>query len=109
MLILLTDYIISILGYHKGQYEALIQRGLVQVYRDNNRDNILDFASIQEGIFGINIHKAGVDSAYVDNWSAGCQVFKRSSDFMAFMEICKKSAALYGNKFTYTLLTSNDF
>lgn len=97
------------IGYHKGQYEALVQRGNVKVYRDNNRDNVLDFSSIAEGIFGINIHKSGVDSGYVGNWSAGCQVFRKEKDFNQFMTACRKSVEIYGNKFTYTLLTSKDF
>jgi len=94
------------LGLHKGQYTALVQRGLVRVYRDNNRDQIVDLnpKTIDEGYFGINIHKAGVDSKIVDNWSGGCQVFKRKSDFDKFIAVCKKSSANYGNKFTYTLL-----
>ena len=29
-------------------------------------------------------------------------------DFDDFMEICHKSADLYGNKFTYTLIESKD-
>jgi hypothetical protein len=97
------------LGYHKGRYEALVQVGKVIIYRDNNRDGVMDFEKPDEGYFGINIHKAGLDSAYVQNWSAGCQVFKRETDFNQFMNVVKKSAELYGNKFTYTLLTSDDF
>jgi hypothetical protein len=60
-------------------------------------------------VFGINIHKAGVDSVQVNNWSEGCQVFKRTADFNQFMLLAKKAAALHGNRFTYTLITSNDF
>ena len=56
----------------------------------------------------INIHKAGADSTYVENWSEGCQVFKKSADFDAFMGICKKAATLGGNSFTYTLIESKD-
>ena len=38
-----------------------------------------------------------------------CQVFKNVKDFNQFMEICMNSKALWGNKFTYTLLNENDF
>ena len=62
------------LGLHQGKYEALKQFGKVKVYRDANRDMNYDEKSIQEGVFGINIHKAGADSTYVENWSEGCQV-----------------------------------
>ena len=64
------------LGLHQGKYEALKQQKPVKVYRDADKDMEYDENKIQEGIFGINIHKAGADSTYVENWSEGCQVFK---------------------------------
>jgi hypothetical protein len=93
---------------HQGKYEALGQAKNVKVYRDANRDLVYNESKIQEGVFGINIHKAGADSTYVENWSEGCQVFKRSADFEAFMAICRKAAKIHGNSFTYTLIESND-
>jgi len=47
------------LGLHQGKYEALKQQKPVKVYRDANRDMVFEESKIQEGIFGINIHKAG--------------------------------------------------
>lgn len=96
------------LGLHQGKYEALKQQKPVKVYRDANRDLNYDEAKIQEGIFGINIHKAGADSTYVENWSEGCQVFKKAADFESFMAICRKAAAIHGKSFTYTLIESAD-
>jgi len=96
------------LGLHQGKYEALRQQKPVKVYRDKNKDLNFDEAIIQEGIFGINIHKAGVDSTYVENWSEGCQVFKKSADFEEFMAICRKAAAIHGKSFTYTLIASKE-
>jgi hypothetical protein len=96
------------LGLHQGKYEALKQQKPVKVYRDANRDVTYDETKIAEGIFGINIHKAGVDSTYVENWSEGCQVFKRSADFESFMTIIRKAAAIHGKSFTYTLIESAD-
>jgi hypothetical protein len=96
------------IGLHQGKYEALKQAKNVKVYRDANKDMTYDETKIQEGVFGINIHKAGADSTYVENWSEGCQVFKKSADFDEFMIIVKKAAALHGNSFTYTLLNSNE-
>lgn len=96
------------LGLHQGKYEALKQQKPVKVYRDANRDLVFEENKIQEGIFGINIHKAGADSTYVENWSEGCQVFKKSADFEAFMAICRKAAAIHGKSFTYTLIESAD-
>ena len=93
---------------HQGKYEALGQAKSVKVYRDANKDMIYNESKIQEGVFGINIHKAGADSTYVENWSEGCQVFKKSADFDEFMLLVKKAATLHGNSFTYTLLESKD-
>jgi hypothetical protein len=69
---------------------------------------IYDELKIQEGVFGINIHKAGADSTYVENWSEGCQVFKKSADFDEFMVIIRNSKDIHGNSFTYTLIESTD-
>jgi hypothetical protein len=96
------------IGLHQGKYEALKQAKNVKVYRDANKDLNYDENKIQEGVFGINIHKAGADSTYVENWSEGCQVFKKSADFDAFMAIVRKSRDIHWNSFTYTLIESSD-
>lgn len=97
------------IGLHNGKYEALIQTGSkLTVWRDSNLNDIYDETKTDTGFFGINIHCAGTDSKTVDNYSAGCQVFKRKADFLEFMSICKKSKAIHGNKFTYTLINSDD-
>jgi hypothetical protein len=94
---------------HQGKYEALCQRlGNVTVWRDANKDLIFEEKVTDTGMFGINIHKAGQDSTWVENWSEGCQVFKRVKDFDEFMKICKKASKIWGNKFSYTLLESTD-
>ena len=96
---------------HRGKYLALCQRsGLVKVYRDKNKDNKLDMEpkTIQTGYFGINIHKAGLKSEVIGGYSAGCQVFKNVSDFNTFLKLCQRSAELYGNNFSYSLLDTND-
>ena len=93
---------------HQGKYEALGQAKNVKVYRDANKDLTYNEDKIQEGIFGINIHKAGADSTYVENWSEGCQVFKRSADFDKFMAICRLAASIHKNSFSYTLIRSTD-
>ena len=100
-------------GLHQGKYEALRQKSPVKVYRDNDKDGQYDMIeeNVQEGIFGINIHKAGgrVDgSTQIDKWSAGCQVFSKESDFNEFMDVCRKASDVWGNSFTYTLIESKD-
>ena len=102
------------IGLHQGKYEALRQQKPVQVYRDNNLDDCYDMdeSTLQEGIFGINIHRAtkweGKKSTQIDKWSAGCQVIAANDDFRLFMEICNKSKDIWGNSFTYTLINSDD-
>lgn len=96
------------LGLHRGKYEALRQQKPIKVYRDRDRDLEYDEDRTQEGLFGINIHKAGRESTWVENWSEGCQVFKRSKDFDEFMAICRKAAKIHGRSFTYTLIESSD-
>jgi hypothetical protein len=96
------------IGLHQGKYKALRQAKKVKVYRDADRNMTYAENKIDEGVFGINIHKAGVDSTYVENWSEGCQVFKRVKDFDEFMVICEKAAVIHGNSFTYTLIESAD-
>ena len=94
---------------HQGKYEALCQRnGNVTVWRDANKDLIFEETKTDTGMFGINIHKASKDTKFVENWSEGCQVFKRTQDFNEFMRICKEASKIHGNHFTYTLLESHD-
>ena len=92
----------------QNRYYALGQEKPVTVWRDYDRNAILDFNNGNEhtGLFGINIHRA---SKYGDNYSikknsAGCQVFQNSDDFDEFMRMVDKQKDLYGNKFTYTLI-----
>ena len=101
------------LGLHQGKYEALRQKSPLKVYRDKNKDGNYDMIeeNVQEGIFGINIHKAGGranGSTQIDKWSAGCQVFSKESDFNEVMVIVDKAKEIWGNSFTYTLVDSSD-
>lgn len=96
------------IGLHRGKYKALVQSRPVTVIRDYDRDNVLDFynGKKQTGSFGINIHRASIQGTtkYVDEYSAGCQVFSDIKEFAFFMELCEYHRKLYGNSFTYTLL-----
>jgi|TARA_R100000084_G_scaffold31342_1_gene12046 hypothetical protein len=94
------------IGMHRGRYPALVQHRPVKVYRDRNRDNVLDMDpnTAIEGIYGINIHHAGYDSHRVDKWSAGCTVIGSLTEWDAFMAVIRRSADLYGERFTYTLI-----
>lgn len=93
---------------HNGKYDALCQRlGKVEVYRDNNKDNVIDTVDPEWGRFGINIHRSHKHKELdeVGPHSAGCQVFANPHDFDQFMDLCRRSARLYGNKFTYSLFS----
>ena len=101
------------IGLHQGKYEALRQKGALKVYRDKDLDDEYDLIEedVQNGIFGINIHKAGSwksGSVQVDKWSAGCQVFSKEDDFYDFMNVMYKARDRWGNSFTYTLINSKD-
>jgi hypothetical protein len=94
---------------HQGKYQALCQRlGDVTVWRDKNKDMNFDEIIQDTGMFGINIHKAGTISNFVENWSEGCQVFKRTKDFLDFMVLINRAKEIHGNHFTYTLIESSD-
>jgi len=97
---------------HAGKYEAICQHKYVKVYRDKNRDMMFDMLeeNIDEGKYGINIHRATKHgtSNRIDKWSAGCQVIANTSDFFIMMAVAHESARIWGNKFTYTLIESED-
>jgi hypothetical protein len=91
------------IGRHTN-YEAIRQQKPFKYYRDNNRDLSHDLSGkIYEEIGYTNIHHAGVDSGFINNWSAGCIVLKRIKDFNEMMLIAKKARDKYGNSFTFTL------
>ena len=94
---------------HRGKYYALCQiHRPVTVIRDYDRNAWLDLlnGAKERGMFGINIHRARNEgkTKRIDEFSAGCQVFKYASDFTLFMALCEKHRNLYGNTFTYTLI-----
>lgn len=95
---------------HRGKYPALCNQRPVKVYRDKNKDLMFDESTIDEGVFGINIHRATPVGTvyYVENFSEGCQVFSNTDDFAAFMQACYQARNAFGNDFTYTLLESKD-
>lgn len=96
------------IGLHKGQYSALVQKGPVVIHRDYNRNSSIELGLNQptKGYFGINIHRArsGGSTPAVDRWSAGCQVFQNAEEFDRFLGFCERHQQLYGNLFTYTLI-----
>ena len=101
------------MGLHRNKYKALVQTGKVFVYRDDNKDKIYDLKpeKLDAGIFGINIHRANKDTVqlYVNNYSAGCQVFADPYEFQSFMRLCELQIKNgKPDSFTYTLLDESD-
>ena len=100
-------------GHGVTGYPAMCQRrGNVKVFRDPDRDHEhdRDAGTIDEGMFGINIHRSRKygEADLVNSYSAGCQVFKNTTDFNDFMKLANKSADKFGNAFTYTLISEGD-
>lgn len=100
------------IGVHRNKYQALVQQNPVTVLRDDNADQVLDFNTQKQetGIFGINIHRASVNGVTksVDKHSAGCQVLADVNDFNLLMQLAERHKKLYGNNFTYTLITEKE-
>jgi hypothetical protein len=75
-------------GLHFGR-EAFVQVGKIRVYRDNNKNNILDMdpETLQEGLFAINIHEQFQVDEVIGPDSAGCWVFLHKSDLQRAQKI----------------------
>lgn len=99
-------------GRHRN-YKALQQINDMTVFRDANRDGLLDVQGVEEdhGMHGINIHRANAyrASTVVGKWSAGCQVFQDPDHFSFFLLLCDRASQKFSNKFSYTLLEESDF
>lgn len=95
-------------GKHRGEYNALVQKGKCTVYRDRNKDNSIDEGTEQEGLFGINMHHAYDSGKGINKYSAGCQVHKSVTQLKAVLSLCKHSAKIYGDSFSYTLIMRDD-
>ena len=97
------------LGPH-GQtgYTALRQQKNLCVYRDYNRDDILNFNIENKdcGKFGINIHRASAYSELenVGMNSAGCQVVQDPNEYKTLIFLAEQAKEQWGNSFTYSLM-----
>lgn len=102
------------LGLHKGKYLALRQKKPMKYWRDANADGKLDLeGKIYEEIAYTNIHRAtnikGGVSRLVQGHSAGCQVIAAYNDFEELMRLARIAKDMYGDSFTYTLFTEDNF
>lgn len=101
------------IGEHQNKptHKALIQVGVVTVYRDADKDGIAETDGKEyTGLFGVNIHGAnnGTVTKTIGPWSAGCQVHAIWSNKEEMINICEAFRGITKNKFTYTLLNETD-
>ena len=99
-------------GLHKGQRPALVQVAPCRVYRDGNRDDVIDLRPGDAGIlgtYGINLHDGGNAKGGVGAWSAGCQVLKCPDDVAHVLSLVKRQAAAgHGETVSYTLIRAEE-
>jgi hypothetical protein len=94
---------------HRGEYNALCQASNVHVYRDNNRDKVINFDAStimqmtpEEG--GFNLHKKKHSHEEIKHSSYGCTV-TYAPYFDEIMTLAYEHRNRYGNVFDYTLLS----
>lgn len=81
-------------GLHKGKYPAYRQIKGFPYYRDGNRNNRAEEIGPEHGDpIGANVHKAGVNSTRIGNWSVACIVFKQIAKFDAFMKFMRSKGS----------------
>ena len=102
------------LGYFpsSGKYKskALKSVGKQIAYRDSNWDSKkITFSSEEEGNFGMHLHRGFPGGVNVNNWSEGCQVFASNNSLKSFISLMERHEQRNGNKFSYTLVTSEDY
>lgn len=97
-------------GMHQGKYRALVQNRAVALYRDNDKDKLLELGNVEVGINGVNCHHASATgkSINVDKWSAACQVIADIKDFEKLMSLVDLALPIHGSTFTYTLYDEVD-
>lgn len=95
------------------KYPFMRQIGDFNLYRDGNKDKKLDKVNMEtvgEGT-GINMHIMsiiGKKNNVVNNWSEGCQGSPEPY-YRKFLPVIRKSVKIYGDTFSYTLFSKEDF
>jgi hypothetical protein len=57
---------------------------------------------------GMFIHRGFPSGVNVNNWSEGCQVFSKDSDYKQLIALARYHIKKHGNKFNYTLLEGRE-
>ncbi len=96
------------IGFHHD-YEALVLCGIIQGWRDSNKDSLInpDKSKVYSDGQAVDIHHAHntVVQTVIDKYSAGCQVIQKFSDWLILFGLVK---AAKQDKYSYTLITEND-
>jgi hypothetical protein len=101
-------------GLHLGKIDTLVQAKSMNYHRDESLNAQYNNVNITGGIFGTNIHPSGNYSnsdsnKLINNWSAGCQVFRSYDDYLWMMQAVRNQIEVTNYKFfTYTLLNFKD-
>jgi putative chitinase len=78
-------------GLHKGKKPAYIQAKGFPYFRDTDRDQRAEETGTEfNDIIGANLHRAGIDSKKIDNWSVGCVVTANEAKFLAWLKWMNK-------------------
>ena len=81
-------------------------------YRDIKWDSdIITYSNkenLDSGNHGMFIHRGWPGGVNVNNWSEGCQVFSKESDYDQFCNLSRFHIQKNSNSFNYSLLMSND-
>lgn len=97
-------------GYFKGT-KALLPRTKVWVYRDKNKDAILDMSrkTLQYIDAGILVHQSfqGMKANRVGRSSAGCQVTELSTDMDIIWDICYTAEGVWGVGTSYAVINES--
>jgi lysozyme family protein len=96
---------------HRGQYEALCQRGTLKLTRDKNKDYKREGDAVEVGDYeGIN-HHHGANASEIGPHSAGCLVGKMQDGHESFMFACKSDPRFKANRdfmFTAAILLQSE-
>jgi hypothetical protein len=95
------------IGLHRRRETALVQAAPVRIRRFFDENHLPESAEhgtdeIEEGWFGINIHRGGMGTR-VGEWSSGCQVV-HGSQWTAFLQIVLSAASRGQRRFPYLLI-----
>jgi hypothetical protein len=74
-------------GQHRGK-PAYRQAKAFPYYRDTNKnEKAEEIGPVHNEVIYANIHRAGVNSTWINNWSVACIVTASLSKFMSFMKV----------------------